>query len=258
MCAAALCAPSHRTAAACGIYSSARTARCGRARGLRSARPAGCRARFAAGVTWTCRTASAPWAARHSHTSVIDAAGAIYVIGGTDGTFSPDLQDVWASTDGGARAGLGPGGDRGVLKWGTQVGYSSRVRRGTAEYEGVVMGFPRGYSGVPRGYWVLDGVLGDRRELLTGVLRGAQGGTLGSTLVGFYRAFSAEYRAMPRALKAAPQRGTQRGTQWGTQDYTDGTQLILRGYSGDSWGCGVHVGVPRGLHRRARTPKRVR
>ncbi len=31
---------------------------------------------------------------------MIDAAGAIYVIGGT--TIGPDLQDVWASTDGGA------------------------------------------------------------------------------------------------------------------------------------------------------------
>ncbi len=45
---------------------------------------------------------------RYLHTSVIDAAGAIYVIGGGGGTF---LHDVWASTDGGARAGLRPGGD---------------------------------------------------------------------------------------------------------------------------------------------------
>jgi hypothetical protein len=54
----------------------------------------------AAGVTWTCRTASAPWAARDGHTSVIDAAGAIYVIGGGFATF---YADVWASTDGGTR-----------------------------------------------------------------------------------------------------------------------------------------------------------
>ena len=47
---------------------------------------------------------TAPWAARYSHTSVVDAAGAIYVIGGTgSGTL---FQDVWASIDGGARAGL--------------------------------------------------------------------------------------------------------------------------------------------------------
>ena len=53
---------------------------------------------------------------------MVDAAGAIYVIGGT-GDGGPDFADVWASTDGGARAGLGRGGDRGVLegvlKWGT-------------------------------------------------------------------------------------------------------------------------------------------
>jgi hypothetical protein len=52
-----------------------------------------------AGATWTSRTTSAPWAARSSHTSVIDAAGAIYVLGGQGST---RYQDVWASTDGGA------------------------------------------------------------------------------------------------------------------------------------------------------------
>ena len=42
---------------------------------------------------------------------MVDAAGAIiYVIGGLGG--NSFLQDVWASTDGGARAGLG----RGVVK----------------------------------------------------------------------------------------------------------------------------------------------
>ncbi len=55
---------------------------------------------LAAGVSWTSRTASALWAGRAGHTSVIDAAGAIYVIGGyTDGTL---YQDMWVSTDGGA------------------------------------------------------------------------------------------------------------------------------------------------------------
>ncbi len=52
----------------------------------------------AAGISWTSRTLKADWAARDGHTSVVDAAGAIYVIGG--GTY---FQDVWASTDGGAR-----------------------------------------------------------------------------------------------------------------------------------------------------------
>jgi hypothetical protein len=34
---------------------------------------------------------------------VIDAAGAIYVIGGGNGGSTGTLHDVWASTDGGAR-----------------------------------------------------------------------------------------------------------------------------------------------------------
>jgi hypothetical protein len=57
---------------------------------------------FAAGVTWTSRTMIAPWGDRAAHTSVIDAAGAIYVIGGRGGG-TAYLSDVWASTDGGAR-----------------------------------------------------------------------------------------------------------------------------------------------------------
>ncbi len=45
---------------------------------------------------------TALWAARNGHTSVIDATGALYVIGGVGfgGTY---LNDVWVSTDGGAR-----------------------------------------------------------------------------------------------------------------------------------------------------------
>jgi hypothetical protein len=71
---------------------------------------------LAAGVSWRLVIASAGWAARAHHTSVIDAAGAIYVIGGADdNTF---YQDVWVSTDGGARAGL------------RQVGWSGGSYRG--------------------------------------------------------------------------------------------------------------------------------
>jgi hypothetical protein len=73
------------------------------------------RARSAAGVTWTSRTTSAPWAGRSQHTTVIDAAGAIYVIGGANGTNY--VNDVWASTDGGARAGLSQGWWSGGLCW---------------------------------------------------------------------------------------------------------------------------------------------
>ncbi len=47
--------------------------------------------------------ASAPWAVRRSHTSVIDAAGAIYVLGGTDDvTPYVYFNDVWVSPDKGA------------------------------------------------------------------------------------------------------------------------------------------------------------
>ncbi len=52
---------------------------------------------------WRCRTASAPWAGRHGHTTVIDAAGAIYVIGGYSSGSGIYFNDVYASTDGGAR-----------------------------------------------------------------------------------------------------------------------------------------------------------
>jgi hypothetical protein len=52
---------------------------------------------------------------------VIDAAGAIYVIGGFgSGT---TYHDVWASTDGGARAGLSQGGLVGGYSWGVPHGY---------------------------------------------------------------------------------------------------------------------------------------
>ncbi len=59
----------------------------------------------AAGATWTSSTVNAPWAARDSHTTVIDAAGAIYVIGGVSGSYDKGytcLNDVWVSTDKGA------------------------------------------------------------------------------------------------------------------------------------------------------------
>ena len=80
-------------------------------------------AHVAAGASWATRTASAPWAARYYFTAVIDAAGAIYVIGGNNGTHGPvTLQDVWVSTDGGAdRTRAGGGG--GVLR-----GYSGVLR----------------------------------------------------------------------------------------------------------------------------------
>ncbi len=81
------------TARTCGIYRSARDA-CAR-RAFVDSRA------LAAGAMWRCRTASAPWAGRAGHTSVVDAAGAIYVIGGWNGV-DTYYNDVWVSTDGGA------------------------------------------------------------------------------------------------------------------------------------------------------------
>jgi hypothetical protein len=83
---------------------------------------------LAAGVNWTSRTAKAGWAGRNGHTSVVDAAGAIYVIGGTR-SGDTYYADVWASTDGGAR----PDSVRGVVG-GYSRGYSQgyyKVFRGT-------------------------------------------------------------------------------------------------------------------------------
>jgi hypothetical protein len=56
---------------------------------------------MAAGATWRLVIATAPWAVRSGHTTVIDAAGAIYVIGGSDGVIT-NYNDVPVSTDGGA------------------------------------------------------------------------------------------------------------------------------------------------------------
>ncbi len=85
----------------CGIYRSAHGARAAARACLRLCHRSISRA-FAAGATWTSRTASAPWARRFGHTSVIDYAGTIYVIGGFGLTAPVYHQDVWASTDGGA------------------------------------------------------------------------------------------------------------------------------------------------------------
>jgi hypothetical protein len=91
-----------------GIYSSAATV--GRPR-VRFAFVSSVSSRaLAAGVNWASRTTDGQWARRRSHTTVVDAAGAIYVIGGTDGgslsngiTTWTYLRDVWKSTDVGAR-----------------------------------------------------------------------------------------------------------------------------------------------------------
>jgi hypothetical protein len=47
-------------------------------------------------------TANATWAARAEHTSVIDAAGGIYVLGGALNDDRTYYNDVWRSADQGA------------------------------------------------------------------------------------------------------------------------------------------------------------
>jgi hypothetical protein len=137
VCAARRCA---RTlvarAATCGIYSSARAVRCGRARVVAFGAIGRVSRALAAGVNWTCRTASAGWAGRWGHTSVVDAAGAIYVIGGYAGGIV--FHDVWASADGGARAGL--------RRWGQVGEVLEGVLHGGGGTRGVVEGYPRGFA----------------------------------------------------------------------------------------------------------------
>jgi hypothetical protein len=110
---AALCWQPRGTVVTGGIYTSARNWRTAR-RDFAFESSVGLPA-LAAGVTWALVIAKAPWAAREGHSSVIDAAGAIYVIGGWN--YPTFYQDVWKSTDGGAdrtRAGYSRG-TRGVL-----------------------------------------------------------------------------------------------------------------------------------------------
>ncbi len=71
---------------------------------------------------------------------MIDAAGAIYVIGGASGSTS--FHDVWASTDGGAR----PDSVQAVV-----LGYRVGIQGGT---NGVIPGYYRGTTEV------LEGCLG--------------------------------------------------------------------------------------------------
>ncbi len=68
---------------------------------------------------------TAPWPARWGHSTVIDAAGAIYVIGGYNGTY---FNDVLVSTDGGARP--NSAGGRGG------TGGTQGCSRGTRVYQG--------------------------------------------------------------------------------------------------------------------------
>ena len=87
---------------------------------------------LAAGVTWTSRTHNAPWDARNGHTTVIDAAGAIYVLGGYSYSYIDvcgfEYSDVWVSADAGE--------DR------TRAGYSGRARWYSGVLDGLT-GYPQ-------------------------------------------------------------------------------------------------------------------
>ncbi len=106
--------------------------------------------------------ASAPWAGRYGHTSVIDAAGAIYVLGGmsyiggtTEYIF---FNDVWKSTD------------RGVNRTRRVLGGYSRGSQGVIdEYSRGAPGIPQGTRGVRGAYSRgTHGVLNGTKEYLGG------------------------------------------------------------------------------------------
>jgi hypothetical protein len=183
VCAPALCGPSRgHGGALCGVDSPA----CVRPRGACGlGSPVGSRAHgWPAGVTWASRTACAPWEARQGHTSVVDAiSGAIYVIGGLGGDDTPYLQDVWVSTDGGARTGRARGGSGRCVMVGNFGGTTGVLPDTT----GVPMGTHvvlRGKRGVPEGY-----PAGFARGIHGRVQRGAPG----YSLVGGLKASSVEY-----------------------------------------------------------------
>lgn len=53
------------------------------------------------GVDWTVLTSSAPWSARSAHTSVVDAYGNMFVMGGSNNGTNMFYNDVWVSLDSG-------------------------------------------------------------------------------------------------------------------------------------------------------------
>ncbi len=144
-CASALCGHSCGTAGTGSIHGSAcdgRTAHACFGVCHRSV------ARVAAGGSWTSitYTGDSVWAGRYGHTTVIDAAGTIYVIGGfthSGGGSSTYHQDVWKSTVGGAdrsQSRLLEGywvGTRRVLSGGL-----GGVRTGVLAGAGCITGYP--------------------------------------------------------------------------------------------------------------------
>ncbi len=86
---------------------------------------------------------------------MVDAAGAIYVIGGGNSYGRQYFQDVWASTDGGSRPDSVGDGQRGVLGYtggtrGTRGYYTGTVHH--RYYKGYTQGVLEGTHGVLKGY----------------------------------------------------------------------------------------------------------
>jgi hypothetical protein len=196
------------TAATGGIYSSACNGRADTcAFALVIGRPPIC----AAGASWTNRTISAQWAARYGHTTVIDAAGAIYVIGGRDGTTR--CKDVWGSTDGGADR-TREGGTRRVLA-GTRG-----VLCGTQGYSMVLTGYSGVAARVPRDY------LRGTPMVLPGHCTHARGRSSRGAL-----AHSRGYSAGCYLPRGSGGQYYTAGHSMGSSAHSRGFNVVLRGYS---------------------------
>ncbi len=171
---------------------------------------------LAAGVTWTCVVASAPWAARLGHTSVVDAAGAIYVLGGEGRSV---LDDVWASATEGAR----PDSRRGTRRVLQGCYWYSTSSHGCSAVLGGCLDILRGTIGV---LFALCWYLRIAR-VLGGYLR---------ALKGYSRGYS---RGVPRGAQGRIQvvlRGTHAATQ-ALEGHSIGAQGVLRGYSWHGMAC---------------------
>jgi hypothetical protein len=110
---------------------------------------------------WNRAENQAPWDGRYGHTSVIDAAGAIYVLGGKGGTFTL-YQDVWVSTNGGAD----------WTRAGSTRGIRMVARGGTRR---ALVGPFWILDGTLGAFWVLGRYLGGTQMMLTGYLPHSRG-----------------------------------------------------------------------------------
>ncbi len=116
-------------------------------------------------------SANASWAGRCGHTTVIDAAGNIYVMGGVGDGIGNYFNDVWVGTNKGANRTQGySAGTQEVL-----TGYTGGTQETLKGAQGVLKGCSRGTRRVEPSRRT-EGV-GDR-----GVLEGCSRGTAGASL----------------------------------------------------------------------------